>query len=381
MKDMNIFLFDNYVGDFDEFNPRYVMQEPFVKEIITLISMKEPYFFSIKEIQKKLGIKDREIETALKLLSNISAITINDNKLKLNFPFFTKKDVKKIKKIMISELKNNIDFFDYKFGELKLLIKDIYPDVEPNLSLYHLVCGRVFDGSIFEYLENQGLLSQSFKQKDGRDYMMIGYQNKRKCNKFNAKLFCSFNHARYEKSSLSSFGNAKDPRFDYFRYFQLRNTNSLTKQFVNMHRCFSGLSKDEVLKNTLLCIDEIMQNKEIRENKYLEILKETGYVDENNKFKVPVFNSYESAMEKITNKVITSLGETLKERFLFVKEAVFKKNISAIKHQVDESQISNELWHIYFGLLNLLLIKKKVVARPEKFKGGKKYLKCIYLEK
>ena len=113
------------------------------------------------------------------------------------------------------------------FRELQALAKEIYPDIDSKATLFHLVCGRIFDGEIFDFLEQEKLLKQSFEQKDDRDYMIIGYENSYKCNKFNKQLFCSFNHAKFKKSSLSSFGNADGERFDYFRYYQLRKINKI----------------------------------------------------------------------------------------------------------------------------------------------------------
>lgn len=102
------------------------------------------------------------------------------------------------------------------------MLLELYPNIEIKQSLYHLLCGKIFDGLMFDYLEEKGLLKQSYIQKDNRDYMLIGYQNSYKCNKFNARLFCSFNNANYMNSSLTSFGNASGERLDYFRYFKLR---------------------------------------------------------------------------------------------------------------------------------------------------------------
>ena len=40
MKDLNIYYFDNEMGNFDKFNPRFVMNLPYSKKILNCLSKK-----------------------------------------------------------------------------------------------------------------------------------------------------------------------------------------------------------------------------------------------------------------------------------------------------------------------------------------------------
>ena len=62
-----------------------------------------------------------------------------------------------------------------------------------------------------------------------------------------------------------------------------------------------------------------------------------------------------------------------------VKKDVLKSDISCVKHKVRIDELCNELWHIYFGLLNKFLIDKKYVAHPKHFLAEGQYLKCVYI--
>ena len=107
MKKMNIFYFDNDVGDFDKYNPRFVMEQRYVKEAITVLSKKQAYHFNIESLAKKIGVNDQIIKRVISFLHNVSAVEENEGRLRLNFPFFRNKDIKYIKKVINNNLLKN----------------------------------------------------------------------------------------------------------------------------------------------------------------------------------------------------------------------------------------------------------------------------------
>jgi len=379
MKNLNIYYFDNNVGDFDEFNPRFVMEQPYCKKIIEYLSQYKAYTVSMLALERKFKATKSEIEKAIKLLNNISAIKIKEDKLCLNLVFFNSTDIKKIKRIIINNLKNDLAFYENYFSTCEKYMSTLYPTINPKDTLYHLVCGKIFDGSLFDYLEKENLLKQSFKQKNNRDYMIIAYQNSPTCNNLNKKLYCSFNHARYNQNSLTSFGNAYGERYDYFRYFQLRDKNKLYGKFIDLHKELKDYDKETIMKNLLECLQNIIQNNNIdKNNKFYEILINTNYITKDYKINVPIFDEYKQKLELIHEKIINDLGQVIITNLNKIKKAVLSSNILCVNHGVMEEQLLNELWHIYFGLLNNFLVDKKIVAKPQQFKGEGKYLKCIY---
>ena len=377
MKVIDIFYFDNEVGDYDEYNPRFVMEEPLVKNIITLMSKKKAYFYTRESLSKKLNASS--IKHQISLLNNISAIKEKDGRFCLNFPCFSNKDIRIIRRIVNKSLTKNLINYQNCFKEMELVVKDIYPDIDTKLTLYHLVCGKFFDGVVFDFLESQNVLKQSFEQKDERDYMIIGYQNSFQCRKFNSNLFCSFNHARNNGSSLSSFGNAEGFRCDYFRYFQLRKINKIYGKFKAMHQNLKDYANDEIVSSSLSVIKNLRNNEGSEKNVFFKMLQYTKYLDKEGKIVVPIFSNSDKTVEMIKDYIIKSIGKVILDSFKEITLQVYNKNITAIDHQVDRDQINNEIWHIYFGLLNKRLIKKRIVAKPQRFLGEGRYLKCIYL--
>ena len=105
MKNLNIFYFDNDLGSFDEFNPRFVMEQKFANDILSLIAIKPPFYYDITNLATKLKTNINVLEKPINLLKNISAITEKSGNFCLNFPFFLDKDIKTIKSIVLMLLK------------------------------------------------------------------------------------------------------------------------------------------------------------------------------------------------------------------------------------------------------------------------------------
>lgn len=104
MQNFEIFYFDNDMGEYNEFNPRFVMGQPYIKEIISILGHNKPFSFSLKDLAIKLKINNDNLKKSINLLKNISAIRVKKEKLSLTFPFFTSGDCKIIKKIVLKEL-------------------------------------------------------------------------------------------------------------------------------------------------------------------------------------------------------------------------------------------------------------------------------------
>ena len=379
MNTINIFYFDNEMGKFDEFNPRFVMEQKYVKNIIKILADNEPYSISAKKIADYLRISEKDILNAINLLKNVSAIKEDDFGLALNFPFFTTTDCKLIKKIVIKSLDESKNFW---FTTIQLFcqkLRCLYPNIDEKTSLYHILCGKVFDGSIFNYLEKRNLLKQSYPKNNGRDFIIIGYENSNYCNKFNSELFCSFNHARSESNSLSSFGNAHGNRFDFFRYFKLREKNGLFGKFRNIDKYLKNYSNLKITLGSLEIIQQIRHSLPLSKNEFYLTLKIFDYINDNDEIIVPVFDDYIEKCSEFSEFVFEKIGDFISKSLSEIRDTVVNSKISCVKHGVNVDELCNELWHIYFGLLNKFLIDKKIVASPQHFFHQGKYLKCIYL--
>lgn len=375
MNTLNLCYFDNEFGEYDSFNPRYVFNQKHTKEIVTILSKSNPYHFNSDTLLKKLKINTETLNNSINLLYNISAISEDNGCLRLNFPFFLTKDVKTIKKIVISELDNLQNYFADKFENLTKFAKSLYPTINPKLTLYHLLCGKMFDGMFFDYLEEKNLLKMSYPKKDNRDYVVIGYESNHYCNQFNNSLLCSFNNARYEKNSLSSFGTPNNYRYDYFRYFKYRQSNIIPKKYKKINNLLYDINDRDIVKYSI----DNLQKPSL--NKYNTVLRLFSYISKNNKIIVPVFNNYNNKLKDLYIFTTNLIGDKIVDSLNNIKKEILSSELMCLKHKVNIDEIFNEVWHIYFGLLNKFFVKKKFVASPKKIIGEGKYLKCIYLDK
>lgn len=380
MEKLNLNYFDNDLGVYDEFNPRCVFANKYAKKAIDLIASKPAFYYNKTKLSKLLHISRDKCNSVIRLLENISAIVVKKENIRINFPFFTKKDIIIIKKITERQLNENIALFKQKFLALNEMAKSLYPHYDSKITLYHLLCGKIFDGKFFDYLEEKQFFKSSYPKKANRDYVIIGYKNDRYCNKFNDYLMCSFNNSYFQKSSLSSFGTPSGSRIDYFRYLKKRENNKISIQYLKMHKLFKNIEASIVIENSLALIKKIKEGKQINKDCYSKGLIVTNYITSDYKLKVPVYDNYIEKVEKLYECVIELIGDIILKGLNNIKNEVMKSQLSVIEHDIDINEVCNELWHIYFGMLNRLFIKFNLVSKPRRYFTQGEYLKCVYMD-
>ena len=96
MKDIDIFYF-NDLGDYDEYNPSFFLDRENASKLIYYIA-KEPFKETLESLNERL---DGDYKEILDGLVNIKALSIKNDKYKVNFPVFYEDDVK----LIITEIK------------------------------------------------------------------------------------------------------------------------------------------------------------------------------------------------------------------------------------------------------------------------------------
>ncbi len=99
------------------------------------------------------------------------------------------------------------------------------------LHLYHMLCGKVFDGCFFDYLSSHGVAAISRQYPSGLDYLCVIYEQCEELQKLSDGLFCSYNRFANDKCSLQSFGDAQGNRFDFYRFFRLMEQGRFSRKF------------------------------------------------------------------------------------------------------------------------------------------------------
>lgn len=354
----NIYYFENYPLDtpFDMNNPRYVLSQEEINEILTTIISNKPYSLSID------NFKDKEL---INQLLHIDVLQSKDNKLALAIPFFIEKDIpmlEKLSKKVASEICSKL--INHK-EEINKIIEKVNNGFDNQRNLYHLLCGYIFDGLLFDYLEENNLVTTSLLHKSNLDYLVILYEDSELINEYSNKLLCSYNRLIDNSSGFVSFGDSEGNRKDFYRYYRLKELNKLPKEAEE----YLNYSPSELIKNFNKLID-----KENIDKEYLQIFEYFEYT-RNHEIAVPIYTqkSYKVASE-LYQYILTIIKEPIHKALSHIQN---ETELTCISHQVNTKDIANEIYHLIFGEVNEQLIQNGFVSNPSSIQDEGRYFRCF----
>lgn len=310
-----VFYYDDYAGEpLNNHNPRFVMSQIGVMDIIERITTAEPYTIGKADITNKELLKQ--------LLSN-DVLKEKDGQLAMDVPFFLEKDLDKLKKLSQKKALRIAEILAKRNGEIESIVSCIKNGYSSEVNLYHILCGQIFDGKMFDYLEVENLVTTSKIHSSGLDYLMILYEESEKLSAYSDSLICSFNCLKTPKGTFSSFGDSKGNRKDLYRFCRRMEAELLTEEEKKF-----AFSEPEVLSQKY---NELLDGGSIEEE-YLALFEYFDYV-KNGQACVPVYDA--------TAKIVVE-----------------------------------EIYHLIFGTVNEILVEKGMVAKPYYREGEGRYLKC-----
>ena len=242
------------------------------------------------------------------------------------------------------------------------------------MNLYHILCGMIFDGYFFEYLNSMGAVATSRQHPSGLDYLSVIYEKCEELQTLSDGLLCSYNRFVNAKCSLQSFGDAQGNRFDFYRFFRLREQGSLPDKFKDAEALvldFGGANKDSLLDEVVALVQTGRCDPVA-----MDLLELFGYAQDG-AICVPVYTpEHKKYIAEIEGIVEKCLGDALSNTLLELAGSI---DITAVKHGVNRLEIANELYHILFGSINEELAERGIVAAPQHIPGEGRYFKCIEL--
>ncbi len=395
-KRLSLSFYDTNVGEYDEYNPRYVRNKHGVPEILYILAENDPYSLSCGDIINKLDIDNEECKNALNSLIKINAISIRENKYKINFPAFIEKDIEllgdfniKIGKLLGEKIISLKDEIDHKISKLSC-----YRSCDVKVLRYHTIGCSTLDGGAMDYFTEKGVIATSKLQPGNRDYIIIGNEENEKMHDYSDKLLCNCNIWRTGNIGFRSFGDGDGERKDMMRFFR-RIQDNLEKatehKDLNMAYIKLNAHNNEVIVKKcgelLLKVlkEQICYNNLKEEEKDVAVfLKELGYFDFKDEYSeikcvVPVFSLDDKMIiDEISDLITLNIYEIVKQAFETLGRTI--PGLTSIKHGVEIRDIANELWHLMFGATNEYLVKAGFYAEPEYKKGEGRYFKCICIE-
>lgn len=246
----------------------------------------------------------------------------------------------------------------------------------PERNLYHILCGMIFDGRFFDWLDRRQAVAVSRLHPGGLDYLSVIYEACPALQKFSDGMLCSYNRLTDGETSLESFGDADGDRFDLYRCFRLREQGPLPERFKEAGRLLDRLPKGEERQALLSAARGLLQGRPCRED-CRAVLELFGYA-EGGQICVPAFAPADGpAVDRLAELVEDCLCEAVE---CTLREAQLRLPLTAVRHGVPPKEIANELYHILFGGINEAAVRRGLVSAPPRREGGGRYFQCIRLQ-
>lgn len=354
----NKYYFENFSSNtpFDINNPRYVLNLVGVDSILERIIVNSPY---------SLTIEDFNNADLVNALLHIEVLQLKNDKLGMAVPFFVEQDADILKELS-KRVANNIatELLKHKEQIVKIAecVDNGYP-VERNL--YHILCGYIFDGLMFDYLEENELVTTSCVHNSGLDYLVILYEDTACLNEYSNMLLCSYNRLIQNGKGFVSFGDSHGIRNDFYRYNRRRELNLLSEQ----ERKYITCSTETLIEN----FDKMVEGDKV-ERHYIEIYERFDYC-QGGRIVVPVYNSHSY---DIANELYNFIVEIIKSHIINALTTIqCETRLLAIAHEVKLKDIANEIYHLIFGEVNETLVKSGLILTPPYYQGEGRYFKSF----
>lgn len=370
MRRFSYFLFENFDADAhanNPLNPRRFLNTS-TDEILSYIASFPAGSCNFEVCKDKFG------SDALGVLISGGIIRRENDYVLFDTPIFLREDATALHTsmdIVANKLTNEIENCIPSIRELCSSISNGF-SVETNL--YHILCGMVFDGSFFDYLETNNAVATSRPHASGLDYLSVIYEKCSELDAYSDGLLCSYNRFANSCCALQSFGDANGNRHDFYRFFRLLETGNLPEQYHTAQQLLDecgNISKEEILYHISNYIKQGYCPASV-----LALLEHFGYVNDG-VISVPTYTEADNEIiDAILDVIETHLGK------IFVAELTSLSKEIAINancHGVAYREIANELYHILFGSINEELVRRGIVAKPQYYPGEGRYLKSIQL--
>lgn len=362
-----------YFGDIGEYNtesPEYALEKHGALEYLS-------------QLAQQHVLPQHISDETIKLLINTGLLRDDNGMRTLPFPFFLSDDVALINNLMeepvrelATQISNERDWLYQKISSLSM------PFDNEHL-LYHLLCDEVFDGTAFEWLASQ--MCTEKVQPSGRCYLPVAFDDSPELEHMSDNILCSSHNLVVNDMVWNSFGDGGRIRHDMYRMVRVvsKNPDKLNSFVGTGHEWFL-----EDIMSSVACLSDffikVAINKERfaseMDKKMASLLCRLGYLDEKNNPIVPVFSAHaRSITEEISNRIMPLAEKYYKNVLLSLRSS--KNQLSAIKHNVSEYELGNELWHQLFGRVNEQLALHGLVSAPISKEGEGRYLKSIKLKR
>lgn len=371
MRHFSYFLYQNFDPDIhseNPLNPRH-FQNAGTDAILSYIA---DFPAGACDYEKCSGVFGNDI---LNTLIAGGIIKREKNYVLFDTPIFLRKDAAVLQAKMDLAAGRLTDALEMYIPRICDLCAAIHNGFSIELNLYHVLCGMIFDGYFFDYLERCNAVATSRMHASGLDYLSIIYEKCPELDSYSDELLCSYNRFANSHCALQSFGDANGDRHDFYRFFRMLESGELPERYQTakrlLDRCGS-IGKDDILYHVSQYAKHGSCSAPV-----VALLEHFGYAKDG-AISVPIYTSEDDkSIREIASTVETHLGELIAEELTTLSREI---HITANSHGVSSGEIANELYHILFGSVNEELVRRGIVAHPPYISGEGRYYCSIQLQ-
>jgi hypothetical protein len=369
-REFDYFLFDNFdtatVHIFD--NPRNYLNKS-ADKILSDVVNAGVFGCSYNEMC------DQYTSQQINNLIHIGLFRVERDILLLDSTVVVHEDIHNIESYLKAEISHLADELCEKKSELYACVRSVENGLDEKTNLYHLLCGAVFDGSVFDYLSNHQALATSRLHPAGIDYIITIYEKCPELDRFSNHLLCSYNRFSDGSRTLQSFGDANGNRIDFYRFYCQKMMGAVSPKFKHIEKMWDAVAPYNDRVHILNALQAFDQNG-ICDEKYMRLFEAFGYIVDG-KYAVPVFRKNASSIvEELTKIVVACIGMDMEK---ILSDSPIMSQLSCCQHGVSKKEAANEMYHILFGMLNEELVTRGIVQNPNHIDGEGRYLKSIEL--
>lgn len=289
------------------------------------------------------------------------------NAVLLDTPVFVHEDVDWLRTCFAEPISNMANALIGRKDAFYRLAEEIRNGFPPEINLYHLLCGAVFDGEFFDFLSSQGAVATSRMHPSGLDYLTIVYEQSPVLDALSNKLLCSYNRFSDGARSLQSFGDADGERVDFFRFSRQKQLGRVPEYLMWIESIWGDR------ENVLTQVQKLIETGSCEEKVY-QLLEAFGYARDG-KIVVPIYRGeHLPTISRLEQLAEAAVGGEMK-RALCAPGVT--SGLLCSRHGVAAGEIANELYHVLFGQLNEWLTETGFAAKPPYLPGQGRYLKSI----
>ena len=296
-------------------------------------------------------------------------------KMRIAFPFFLREDAEILRAYCRDYAARLADSLMPALPACRRSVRRIENGYCEEINLYHVLCGMVLDGVLFDRLCENGLVLTHRRRPSGLDYILIAYEACEALDSFANKLLCSYNRFTDGRCALQSFGDADGDRHDLYRFARRLEAGKTTEAEAELCRLWREIEPDA--RGTLLCAAESLHRTGGCDPSARRLLTAFGYADEGG-LCVPVYGAgAQDVVLELRDIVWNAVEGGLREALSAPPEL---DALACRRHGAAQGELNNELYHLLFGTVSGVLAQRGFVASPAYRPGEGRSLKSMELD-